>query len=232
MTAMLRFMRGFVVLLSLVTVTYAGGWEIVTLKDFPDFAVAGKPLNLTFTVRVSLEPLADLQPNIRATFCPSPCSTGLATNDVPVANARAKASAATGEYTAVLILPEPGDWVITIDTDLAGASVLPPLKVIFPGTPVPTPFLPAARGLRLFTAKGCYGCHFHEEVNGGRAYGPDMTGKRFAPEYLKKFLADPSITPVPEMVCSRSVCGSPYPMPNLNLKDAEIEALIAFINKK
>jgi hypothetical protein len=203
------------------------------LKDFPDFAVAGKPLNLTFTVREPREPLANLQPNIRATFCPSPCSTGLAIYaNVPLANARAKAGAATGEYTAVLIFPEPGDWVITIDTDLAGASVPPPLKVIFPGTPAPTPFLPATRGLRLFTAKGCYGCHFHEEVNGGRAYGPDLTGKRFAPEYLKKFLADPSITPVPEMVCSRSVCGSPYPMPNLNLKDAEIEPLIAFINKR
>jgi hypothetical protein len=196
--------------------------------------VAGKPLNLTFTVRVPLEPLAGLQPNIRATFCPNPCSTGtgLATNaNVPVANARAKAGAATGEYTAVLILPDPGAWVITIDTDLAGACVLPPLKVIFPGTPAPTPSSPATRGLRLFTAKGCYRCHFYEKVNGGRAYGPDLTGKGFDPEYLKNFLADPSITPVPEMICSRSVCGSPYPMPNLNLKDAEIEALIAFINK-
>jgi len=167
----LRFMLGSVALFSLVTGVYAGGGEIVTLKDFPDFAVAGKPLSLTFTVRVPREPLADLQPNIRATFCPSPCSSGLATNaNVPVANARAKAGAATGEYNAVLILPEPGDWVITIDTDLAGTPVLPPLNVIFPGTAAPTPFLPATRGLRLFTAKGCYACHFHEEVNGVRAY--------------------------------------------------------------
>jgi hypothetical protein len=221
-------------LLSLVTVAYGGGREILTLKDFPDFAVAGKALNLTFTVRMPLEPLADLQPNIRATFCPRPCTAGLATNaNVPVANARAKASAAaTGEYTAVLMLPAPGDWVITIDTDLAGASVLPPLKVILPGTQAPTPFSPSTRGLRLFSSKGCYACHFHEEVNGGRAYGPDLTGKRFAPEYLKRFLADPSITPVPETVCSRSVCGPPYPMPNLNLKNDEIDDLIAFINKK
>jgi hypothetical protein len=60
-----------------------------------------------------------------------------------------------------------------------------------------------------------------------------LTGERFSPEYVKKFLADPGITPVPEEVCSRdrSYCGSPYAMPNLNLKDAEIEALTAFLNK-
>ena len=86
--------------------------------------------------------------------------------------------------------------------------------------------------MRLFTAKGCSACHLREEV--GRVYGPDLTGKRFAPEYLKKFLVDPSITSVPAGVCStdRSYCGSPYAMPNTNLKDAEIEALAAFINAK
>jgi hypothetical protein len=72
------------------------------------------------------------------------------------------------------------------------------------------------------------------EVKEGRLYGPDLTGKRFVTEYLRKFLADPSITPAPEEVCSkdRSSCGSPYAMPNLHLKDAEIEALVAFITNK
>jgi hypothetical protein len=69
---------------------------------------------------------------------------------------------------------------------------------------------------------------------GGALYGPDLTDKRFAKEYLTRFLADPSIKPVPEEVCSkdRSYCGSPYAMPNLNLKDVEIEALVAFITKE
>jgi hypothetical protein len=52
----LRVVLGFVVLFSLVSVAYSGGWDLVTVKDFPEFAVAGKPLNLTFTVWVpSLE---------------------------------------------------------------------------------------------------------------------------------------------------------------------------------
>jgi len=236
----LRVMSGFVALFSLVPVTYAGGWDIVTLNDFPDFAVAGHPLNLAFRVWApSLDPLANVKPKIRATLCPSPCSTDLspqhrnATNTKGhVAKAQVKAGASAGEYTAVLILPEPGDWVITFDTEYTDASTMAPLKAIAPESPAPTRFSPAVRGARLFTAEGCSSCHLREGV--GKIYGPDLTGKRFAPEYLKKFLADPSITPVPEEVCSsdRSYCGSPYAMPNLNLKDTEIEALIAFINKK
>jgi hypothetical protein len=194
------------------------------MKNFPDFAVAGKPLNLTFTVWVpSLEPLTgyNLQPVVHATD-----AKGRAVK------AKAKAGKATDEYTATLILPEPGDWIITIDTEYPGAATMPQLKVIAPGTPPPSPLSSATRGQRLFTTKGCNGCHVREEVSNGRDYGPDLTGKRFPAEYLKKFLADPSITPVPDLVCSKTGCGSPYAMPNLNLKDAEIEALVAFINKK
>ncbi len=37
--------------LTLTTLAFAGGWAIITLNEFPDYAVAGKPLNLTFSVR-------------------------------------------------------------------------------------------------------------------------------------------------------------------------------------
>jgi hypothetical protein len=39
---------------------------------------------------------------------------------------------------------------------------------------------------------------------------------------------------VPKEVCNKdlSYCESPYAMPSLGLKPAEIEALVAFINKK
>ena len=45
----------------------------------------------------------------------------------------------------------------------------------------------------------------------------DLTGKRFPPDYLKKFLADPSVKTAD--------------MPNLHLTADEIEGLAAFINK-
>jgi hypothetical protein len=208
----------------LITTAYAGGTDLVTVKDFPDFALAGKTLELTFTVWVSSpEPLYGLHPVVHATD-----SKGHAVR------AEADAGAAAGTYTAAFILPEPGEWVIAFDTEYESAATLPPLKVIAPGTQAPDSFSLTTRGLRLFTSKGCNGCHIHPEVKESRPYGPDLTGKRFAPDYLKRFLTEPSITPVPEEVCSkdRSFCGSPYAMPNLNLKNSEIEALVAFITKK
>jgi hypothetical protein len=211
-------------MLVLASAARAGGWDIVTVKDFPDFAVAGKPLALIFVVWVPSEVrLTRLSPVVRATH-----SRGRTVRTI------AKVSAATGEYTAALMLPEPGDWVITFDTEYENAAILPSIKVIAPGTPAPNPFSLATRGFRLFTLKGCNGCHLHPEVKNGRLYGPDLEGKRFTMEYLARFLADPSITPVPKEVCSkdRSYCGSPYAMPNLNLTDSEIEALVAFITKK
>jgi hypothetical protein len=217
-------LAGFVALFCVAGVAYADGWDLVTVKDFPDFAVAGKSLNLTFKIWVpSLEPLTNLHPVVHATR-----GKGAAVKTI------AKAGAAPGEYTASLILPEPGDWVIAFDTEYENAATLPPLKVIAPGEPVPGAFSLETRGSRLFTSKGCNGCHLHPEVKGGRLYGPDLTSRRPDVEYLRRFLADPSITPAPAEVCSkdRSYCGSPYAMPNLNLRDAEIEALVAFITRK
>jgi hypothetical protein len=215
-------------MLVFASATRAGGWDLVTVKDFPDFAVAGKPLALTFTVwwpsqEDSTGIHSRLRPVVRATDA-----------NKRAVSATAKFSAVTEEYTAALILPEPGDWVIAIDAEYEAAATLPPLKVIAPGTPAPKPYTLATRGVRLFTLKGCNGCHLHPEVKDGRLYGPDLEGKRFTMEYLARFLADPSITPVPKEVCSkdRSYCGSPYAMPNLNLTDSEIEALVAFITKK
>jgi len=192
------------------TAMYAGGWAIITLTEFPDQAVAGKPLNLTFAVRqhgVTL--LSGLHPTVRATN-----GTG------QVINSDAKASRTSGEYAAVLTLPEAGEWKITITSGFMDSAItLPTLKVTAAGSLDPVAFSPATRGVRLFTAKGCVGCHRHIEVNPERTSDPkfDLTSKRFPPDYLKKFLKDPSIKTTD--------------MPNLKLTDPEIDALVAFIDK-
>ncbi len=204
-----RFMLPLLALF-VVTAVYAGGWAIITLNEFPDYAVAGKPLNLSFTVRqhgVTL--LSGLHPSLRAT----------GGGGVRI-NATATASRTPGEYTAALTLPEAGEWTITVTSGFMDSAItLPTLKVIASGAPVPTAFSSATRGVRLFTAKGCVGCHRHIEVNPERAADPkfDLTARRFPPDYLKKFLADPSIKTAD--------------MPNLKLKDDEIDALAAFIDK-
>ena len=206
---LVRITFSLLLVLGLVTAAFAGGWAVVTLSEFPDYAVAGKPLNLTFLVRqhgVTL--LTGLKPAVRAT------ATGgkIATSKV--------VERGGGEYTTALTLPEPGDWTIAIDSGFNGnVTTLPAMKVIAGGAAVPTPFTLATRGVRLFTAKGCVGCHRHQEVNPERQTDAkfDLTTRRFDPDYLKKFLADPSIRTTD--------------MPNLKLKTDEIEALAVFIDK-
>jgi cytochrome c2 len=77
-------------------------------------------------------------------------------------------------------------------------------------------------GRRLFIAKGCMVCHSHSETNKireiGVDIGPNLTNITASPEYLRLWLKDPKSAK------------STAQMPNLGLKEAEIEALIAFIN--
>jgi mono/diheme cytochrome c family protein len=206
----LRFLLPLLVMCAIVTALYAGGWAVITLNDLPDYSIAGRPLTLTFTVRqhgVTL--LSNLQPSVKAT---APAGLSAKAIAVPGVN--------PGEYQAALTLPQAGEWTITIDSGFNSSAVtLPPLKVIEAGSPTPTAFSPMTRGLRLFAAKGCVGCHRHVEVNPERTTDAkfDLTSRRFPPDYLAKFLADPSIKTAE--------------MPNLHLKPAEIDALAAFINK-
>jgi cytochrome c2 len=77
-------------------------------------------------------------------------------------------------------------------------------------------------GRDLFTAKGCVTCHLNSRavtnVNFSVEAGPNLTVYQANPEYLRTWLKDPkSIKPNTEM-------------PDLGLKEVEIEALVAFLN--
>jgi cbb3-type cytochrome oxidase cytochrome c subunit len=77
-----------------------------------------------------------------------------------------------------------------------------------------------SNGEALFIAKGCIGCHQHSGV--AVAYtstniGTDLSRCKCSPDYLQIWLRDPASLK-PETV-----------MPNLDLNDAEIEALIQFL---
>ena len=203
-------LRCAVLILALAGALGAQDLPTITLSDFPEYAVAGTPLKLTFTARNQGEALLPgLRPTIQAM-----------SNGGLVAKSNAIPGKDRGEYTATLTFSREGDWTITIASSVNGGILtLPPLKVITPGTAPPPPFSPNTRGLGLFATKGCVACHRHIEVNPGRTVDAklDLTGKRFPQDYLRKFLADPGIKPAD--------------MPNLKLKNDEIEALAAFINK-
>ena len=203
--------RSLLVLLATLTCVvatlYAGGWSIITLNEYPDHAVAGEQLDLTFSVRQHGNNLLEgLKPLVQASM-----------QGTPKINVAARPTTNTGEYTATLRLPATGEWTISIDgsfnpedkTRSYNAIVLPPLKVVHDTASAPS-LTEVERGSRLFVAKGCVGCH-------GAGTERDLAGKKFAADYLKKVLADPSVR-TPDM-------------PNLKLKDSEIASLTAFINR-
>jgi len=187
-----------------------GGWASITVEDLPDYGVARQAMNLTFTVRQhGFEKLRGLEPRIEAR------ASGA------TASAAAQPGKEAGQYTARLLLPEAGEWTITIHSGFGNSRVtLVPIQVTEPNAPTPAALLAGERGRRLFAAKGCVTCHLHRDVKGSGtlAVGPELTSRRLAPEYLQRFLADPSIT------------GSTNRMPNLNLKQTEIASLVAFLN--
>ena len=84
----------------------------------------------------------------------------------------------------------------------------------------------AELGKQLFLAKGCITCHYNSRAASRSDYwtievgAPDLSNYSSAPEILFIRLKDPA------------AAKSDSQMPDLGLKKAEIEALIAFINSK
>lgn len=86
-----------------------------------------------------------------------------------------------------------------------------------------TPTMGAETGQQLFLAKGCVVCHTNDRAIAvsaqyGVDFGPNLTRYSNDPDYLRKFLADPQAVK------------KTTNMPDLGLSEAEIEALVSFIN--
>src|SRR5213596_196340 len=91
--------------LSTVAFTNFGGWAVATVESVPDYIVAGKPVDLTFTVRQHGYTLrSDLKPSIEA-------KSGWRT-----VSGSAWALSAEGMYRGTITVPSPGDWTITVNS--------------------------------------------------------------------------------------------------------------------
>lgn len=80
-----------------------------------------------------------------------------------------------------------------------------------------------AQGEALFVAKGCITCHRHDGISYTRnlfVIGPDLSDYQSSPEFLRLWLRDPA------QVRPQTL------MPDLELAEAEIEALLAFLNRE
>lgn len=189
-----------------------GGWATITVEDLPEHVVAGQPVELTYTVRQhGVERLRGLKGRVEA-------SLGRVER-----TAAAEAGTKAGQYTATITLSEPGNWTIVIRSGFGNSnSKLLPVRVVSANARVAA-MLPAERGKNLFVAKGCAGCHTHQNVGAETLadIGPDLTTQRFQADYLAKYLRDPSI---------KTPTNRTQRMPDLELKEPEIAALVAFLN--
>lgn len=210
--------RGFAGMLITLAVlpliaAYAGGWATITVESLPDHLVAQQPTNLTFSIRQhGMELLGDLNPSIEAR-----------SGDNEYA-ARAVPTNRKGYYTALLNLPRPGTWTVTIKSGFGPSNVtLLPIPAVSAGGRAPVALSENERGQRLFVAKGCLTCHEHARVpeSGRIKVGPDLTDRGLDAGYLSRFLADPKV---------KTVWATSARMPDLNLNKNEVASLIAFLN--
>jgi len=191
----------------------AGGWAIITVDDLPEYLVAGQPTELSFVVRQhGMTPLDRLSPSIEAK------------GGGKMISVKAEPGKGSGRYSAVVNVPQPGEWTLTIASGFGPSKVtLLPVRAIAAGAVKPAATPDATRGARLFVAKGCVGCHVHGLVDRPTLVkiGPELTERRYPAAYLTKILGDPASMPVTR---------PGFRMPNLGLRDDEIRALVAFIN--
>ena len=215
----LRFVLPCLLLALTASAPEPGGWALITVEDLPDHLVAGTPLELTYTVRQHGQTLrSGLDGEV------------LAFSGDELIEVTARPGDHEGEYKAVVTVPEPGLWTVTIRSQFIQGfpgmqeSKLLPIEAVREGEEPRRALSDAERGRRLFVAKGCVTCHSHRAVPDARSspLGPDLTGRHYATDYLAMYLADPSIRPATEP--------TPFPMPDLDLDRAEIAGLTAFIN--
>lgn len=205
-------------LVGLITVPAAaftfGGWAVITVKDVPEYAVAGRAFDLTYTVRQHGMGLLD-----RLTG-----SVVFSSGDE-----RTKSTAlgmGEGVYRARVTIPSAGTWNGKVDDGFTsfGGQMLP-LKVIPALATAPAPMSGYDRGHQLYLAKGCASCHsmqLTKDIPTSKT-GPDLSEPKFANGYLARFLADPSV---------KKDWRTVNRMPNLGLRPGEITALTAFLNQE
>jgi cytochrome c553 len=214
---------------STVALKSMGGWAVVSVSKIPDAWIAGKPLQLTWQVRQhAVAPLYGLRPTLEARSG-SRRITGR-TWEFNEAGVRG--------YRGSITFPQRGNWQVTIHSGFGRSrAVLLPWPVVDSVTRVRgtvedhlarmpiAPLSEPERGRRMFAAKGCVTCHVHRSVGIAgelRDFGPELTERQLPAEYLRRYLADPSIKPAT----------NGRRMPNPGLREKDIDPLVAFLSAR
>lgn len=188
-----------------------GGWAVVTVKDLPEYFVAGRQYTIEFQVRQHGRTLlSGLRPQLVIS------SPGAREVIIPAA-----ARSAEGTYAVTFTAPPPaaGPVRFTIRSGFMNNELrLYPQPVVAAGGSRPT-MAPRDRGQVLFVAKGCNTCHSNIDLtdrpeNQGITAGPELGGRHLAREYVIQKVKNPA---------SQN-------MPDLGLSDGEAAAIAAFLS--
>lgn len=183
-----------------------GGWAVVTLKDLPEYVVAGQRYSLEFKVRQHGH---NLMNNVE----PRLVIDGGAT--IPATRS------GDGTYTVAFTAPAKADHVSLTILSGWGASNLSlyPIPVVAAAAAKPAPLNPQSLGQMLFVAKGCNACHANTDLtdrpdNQSIAVGPALGGRHLPREYTIQKMKKPNS----------------QIMPDLGLSDTEAAAIAAFLS--
>jgi hypothetical protein len=194
--------------------TAMGGWAVVTVKDLPEYFVAGQQYRIEFQVRQhGMQLLGGLEPRlIVSTKEPGWLRGADERGAIPAM------LSGEGTYAATFTAPAAEQVFLVIKNGFGGELRLYPQPVVAAGARGPAT-TPVDRGRVLFVAKGCNTCHANTNLRDrpeNKTFGdaPALGGRRFDEGYLVTKLTRPASER----------------MPDLGLREAEVQALAAFLN--
>lgn len=187
-----------------------GGWAVVTVKDLPEYFVAGRQYTIAFQVRQHGHNfLSDLEPQLLLST-----ATRGPEQRIPAQNR------GNGSYAVTFTAPAAGQVSLTIKSGFGASDLrLYPAPVVAAGAGA-APLASADRGRALFVAKGCNVCHVNSDLadrldNQQIAVGPPLGGRHLARDYVIQKMKNPAS----------------QTMPDLGLSDAEAAAIAAFLGR-
>lgn len=196
-----------------------GGWAVISVRDLPEYFVAGQEYRIEFEVRQhGVRLMSQLEPRLIVRTSEPRRLLGAERGEL--ATIPAAPLSGDGAYGATFTVPSGVERLYLVIKSGFGSGELRlyPHPVVAPGTTRPAAPL-AERGRALFVAKGCNTCHANADLRDRPAnqtldVGPDLGGRRFPEAYLVAQLTRPASER----------------MPDLRLGEAEVRALTAFLN--
>jgi mono/diheme cytochrome c family protein len=187
-----------------------GGWAVVTVKDLPEYFVAGQRYTLEFQVRQHGRTLMN---NVQPELVVATSSTS--GNAATLAATRA----GDGTYRVTFAAPQADRVYLTINSGWGASNLsLYPLPVVAAGAH-PAALSAIDRGQMLFVAKGCNACHQNSDLadrpdNQSLVVGPPLGGRHLPREYTIQKMKNPKS----------------QIMPDLGLSDTEAASIAAFLS--